>query len=126
MKKKLKGWIIRTLFITIAGLFIIYSGLRIWIWSDANQFAKKASEKFNTDKTAALLSYIDSNEITIKEKNKAVWALGVLNEKEALPQLEMLYTGDTCDHDDAICQYELYKAIHKIKGNFRGSWQAKN
>lgn len=124
--KKLKRLIMRTVIIVFACLLSTYAGLRIWIWGDAKQFAKQAVEHFNTDRTSALILYLDSNEYTFKEKNKAVWAMGVLKEKNALPKLEMMYTGEECNHDSAICQYELYKAIHKIKGDFKGSWQAKN
>ena len=124
--KNLKRLIFLTVVILFAGLFIIYGGLRIWIWTDAKQFAKQATEYFHTDKTNALLLFIDSDDFTFKEKNKAVWTIGVLKEKEALPKLEMMYTGEACNHDSAICQYELYKAIHKINGDFLGSWQAKN
>ena len=124
--KKIKQFILRTFVIVFAALIIVYAGLRVWIWNDANKIAKEASEHFNTDKTTALLLFVDSEEFTFKEKNKAIWAMGVLKEKEALPKLEMMYTGKNCNHDSAICQYELFKAIHKIKGDFYGSIQAKN
>ena len=124
--KNLKKLILGTFVIVFASLFLVYAGLRTSIWTDANQFAKQAAEQYSTDKTTTLLMYIDSDEYTFKEKNKAVWAMGVLKEKNALPKLEMMYTGEKCNHDSAICQYELYKAIHKIRGDFKGSWQAKN
>lgn len=126
MKNNSKRLVFRTVVIVFTSLFVIYAGLRVWILNDAYQFAKLAAEHFNSDKTTALLMVVDSDEYTFKEKNKAVWAMGVLKEKDALPKLEMLYTGDECSHDSAICQYELYKAIHKIRGDFKSSWQAKN
>lgn len=125
MNSKIKRVLIIAFTIALFGLIFLYIGLRVWIWTDASKYAEKVSLQFKTDKTEALLMLINSEEHTLKEKNKAIWALGVLKEKNALPKLEMLYTGIECRHDSAICQYELYKAIHKIKGDFRGSWQAK-
>ncbi len=126
MNSKIKRVLIFTFTIFLFGLIFIYIGLRVWIWTDANKYAEKASLQFKTDKTEALLILLDSEEYTLKEKNKAIWALGVLKEKKALLKLELLYTGEECQHDSAICQYELRKAIHKIEGSLRGPLQARN
>ena len=125
MNSKIKRVIITGLTIAMFGFIFIYIGLRVWIWTDANKFAEKTAEQFKTNKTEALLLLLDSEKYTFKEKNKAIWALGVLKEKKALTKLELLHTGEECQHDSALCQYELYKAIHKIKGDFYGSWQIK-
>ena len=92
----------------------------------ANNLAKEASQNFHADKIESLLMLIDSENYSLKEKNNAVWALGVLKDERALPKLEVLYTGKECDHEKALCQYEIKKAILKIKGDFKGSWQASN
>ena len=97
--------------------------LKLWIKHEAKFYASELSQTFQMNKTDALLAVLGAEHYSLKDKNKAVWALGVLKEKEALPKLESLYTGEDCQHDSAICQYELQKAILKIKGKFTGSWK---
>ena len=58
---------------------------------------------------------------TFEEKNNAIWALGQIGNKESLPLLERLYTGDIryrCNRTRYICQYELKKAIKFINSDF--------
>jgi hypothetical protein len=116
--------------IFIGGILFIFSLLGVyfaalgWIKHEANLMEKEASVVFKEDKIESLLALIDSENYTLKEKNNAIWALGVLKDERALPQLESLYTGEECNHNKDLCQYEIKKAILKIKGDFRGSWQA--
>ena len=105
---------------------VLYFGGLMVIKHQANTFAKEAVSVYHQDKTESLLMLIDSENHSLKERNKAVWTLGVLKDEKALPKLEMLYTGKECNHDSALCQYEIKKAILKIKGEFSGSWQAKH
>lgn len=104
----------------------LYFGGLIIIKHQAKLYAKEAVSVYHKDKTESLLMLIDSENHSLKEKNKAVWSLGVLKDENALSRLEMLYTGKDCNHDSALCQYELKKAILKIKGDFWGSWQAQD
>jgi HEAT repeat protein len=52
----------------------------------------------------------------------AVLALGGMRSKKALPILLNYYKNDpegfTCKgrHEEAVCRYELYKALNRIKG----------
>ena len=34
----------------------------------------------------------------------------------SLPVLEAVYTGEPCDHEEVLCQYELEKAIKRCGG----------
>jgi len=52
----------------------------------------------------------------VPKRNHAIWALGQLGDKRALPSLEKLYTGEPCDHSKYVCQYELKKAIKLCRG----------
>ncbi len=96
---------------------------RVYIKHEAKNVAKEASAVFHKDNTDSLLMMIESDNYSLKEKNMAVWALGILKDEKALTKLEILYTGEKCNHSEDLCQYELKKAILKIKGDFRGSWQ---
>lgn len=65
------------------------------------------------DDGAALLALLADESRSFRERNHAVWALGRRREARALPALQAAYTGGPCDHDRALCQRELAKAIHR-------------
>jgi hypothetical protein len=63
------------------------------------------------DDVAALMDYVASADHGLKDRNRAVWALGRLCDRRALPLLQKHYNGQPCDHEKFLCQYELKKAI---------------
>lgn len=63
----------------------------------------------------ALIEYVNSQSHSLKERNFAVWTLGRMGDPRALETLEAVYTGGECDHDHALCQHELSKAIKLCK-----------
>ena len=83
-----------------------YLGIQGWIKHEANLLANEASYVFEKDKIESLLEVINSESYTLKEKNNAIWALGVLKDKRAIPILEALYTGEECNHNKELCQYD--------------------
>lgn len=68
------------------------------------------------DRVLALMAYVESPKHTLRERNRAVWALGQLGDARALPVLETHFTGTDCEHDRALCQHELRKAIRLCRG----------
>ena len=68
------------------------------------------------DDVEALIAYMNSPEHSLRERNLAVWTLGRLQDPRALPALGAVYTGEPCDHDRCLCQYELKKAIKLCGG----------
>lgn len=68
------------------------------------------------DRVPALMAYIESPTHTLRERNRAVWALGQLGDARALPVLEKHFTGRACEHDLVLCQHELRKAIRLCRG----------
>ncbi|MBC8218054.1 MAG: hypothetical protein H8E73_06275 [Planctomycetes bacterium] len=46
----------------------------------------------------------------------AVWALGYLSDKRALPVLKKYHTGPPCEHDKYLCQREVARAIKLCEG----------
>lgn len=123
-KRKVSRILLISFIVFILGIAGTYFATLTWIHQDARAMAKEATVVFKKDKIESLLEVIKSENYSLKEKNKAVWALGVLKDKRALPQLEALYTGNECNHGKELCQYEIKKATLKIKGEFQGSWQA--
>ena len=72
-------------------------------------------EEFGGDCVEALLAVIQSEHHSCLEKNQAIWALGQLADRRALPVLRSLRTGVACrrpcHRDLHLCQYEIEKAI---------------
>jgi hypothetical protein len=91
--------------------------LLVWqIHSHVEMICVKACQKHPGDRVEALIAYIFSDEHSLQDRNHAIWALGHIGDERALPALEKLYTGMPCDHEKFVCQYELRKAIDKVKG----------
>jgi hypothetical protein len=78
------------------------------------------------DDVEALIAVVDNPAQTPQDRTRAVWALGQIGDHRALPVLEKYHTGEPCDHERAICQYELDKAIRKIRGEYYWSLQIPN
>lgn len=69
------------------------------------------------DDIAALVDFMNSPSHSFLERTHvAIWTLGQLRDPKALPALESAYTGEPCDHDKGLCQYELGKAIKLCGG----------
>jgi hypothetical protein len=69
------------------------------------------------DDVAALVDFMNSPEHSLHDRNhKAIWTLGRLRDPKVLPALESIYTGESCDHENQLCQYELEKAIRLCGG----------
>jgi len=110
--------------ILFAALFgagiVVFSFLfvSLQIGSSIKEKCRLAQEVYkNSDCIEALIELAEDEEgRALKERRGAVWALGQLQDKRALPVLEKYYTGEPCDHEKYLCQYELKKAINLING----------
>ena len=83
-----------------------------------------AQSRYGGECVNALLSQVadDSNQYG---KNDAIWALGQLGDKKALPFLEKYDTGEPLPArekwNEGVSQYELRKAIKLLKSGFNAS-----
>jgi len=68
------------------------------------------------DRVPALMEYVESPAHSLRERNRAVWALGQLGDARALPALEKHLTGRECEHGRTLCQHELRKALRLCRG----------
>jgi hypothetical protein len=75
-----------------------------------------ARERFPGDDVEALIAQATAAEAPLDERNRAVWVLGELRDRRALPALRALYVQQACDHERLVCQREVRKAIAKIEG----------
>ena len=81
----------------------------------------RAAQEYPGDRVEALMKYVESEDHTLRRRNRAVWALGQIGDERALIVLEKFYTGGPCDHDSRLCQRELGKAIKACKGSFNAT-----
>jgi len=126
--KKLKTYILYVLVIAI--FFVILSVIFSFhaIYTGVKNISVEAKMEFGQDCAQSLVLYIQSDDHTEKDKTHAVWALGQLADKDALPFLENLQQEYDCQEDpqkSKIC-YEIYKAIKWCTHGNATSWMYKN
>jgi hypothetical protein len=110
-------------FLVMAGTFILFfMGTCAWIGFSVKEKCLAAQEQYGGSCTSALMEYLqDETGHNLKERNQAVWALGQLGNQDALPVLKKYYTGQECQHDKFLCQWELEKAIKLADGGFNAT-----
>lgn len=108
-------------FVVLAG--VSYVLFCLGIGSHVKPICAEAMREFPGDRVEAVLAYIESDRHSLKERNKAVWALGYMGDKRAVPVLKKYVTGQPCEHDKSLCQRELGKAIKKCEsGVYPCAW----
>lgn len=110
----------------VIGLGVLIAGSQWLISSGLHAATETALHDHPGDGVQALIAYVESTDHTLRERNRAVWALGRLRDARALPVLEKHFTGKTCDHERFLCQHELQKAIRLCRGEtnmFGGVWR---
>lgn len=108
--------------VLLAGVLIGSAGLAKIIWHTHQSVQEyrgvaQQSHPHPGDDVAALIDFMNSDAHSFRERNLAVWTLGHLRDPKALPALESAYTGEECNHDRSLCQYELEKAIKLCGGH---------
>jgi len=103
-------------FLLVAFVMICFS-----IRSSVKEITAEATQQYPGDRIEALITYVKTENHSLRQRNRAVWALGQIGDERALPTLEKSYTGQPCDHDNSLCQRELQKAIKLCKGSFNAT-----
>lgn len=97
-------------------LLLAYAGICLAIGAGIDDAIAKARLSYPGDPGKALIAVATSEGFPLKDRNRAIWALGQLGEVRAVAPLEALLTGKPCDHAAAVCQRELRKAIRQCRG----------
>ncbi len=97
----------------LALLGVSYVLFCLGIGSHVKPICAEAMREYPGDRIEAVLAYVESERHSLKKRNKAVWALGYLGDKRAVPVLKKHFTGGPCEHDKYLCQGERGKAIKK-------------
>ncbi len=110
-------------FLILAGTSVLFfMSTCAWIGFSVRERCQTAREQYGGTCSSALMEYLrDEAGHSLQERNDAVWALGQLGDRDALPLLKHYYTGEECQHDKYLCQYELQKAISLIEGGFNST-----
>lgn len=118
-----RKWFVTTKKILFYGLltclvFVLIVYVRVcWnIGSGVKGISAQAAQEYSGDRVEALIGYIQSEKHSLRDRNRAVWALGRIGDRRALSVLEKFYIGEPCDHNKYLCQHELKKAINLCKG----------
>ncbi len=118
----MKRPILRTAAGIILLLFASWLALHAWIGRDVKENINIAMERYPGSAEDALISFLlDEGNSAYDRTHVAVWTLGRIQSKKALPILYDLYQNDpkgrTCygKHDSLICQYEIHKALVAIE-----------
>jgi hypothetical protein len=100
--------------VTVAAVIafgVLVAGSQWLISSGVHAATEAALHDHPGDRVQALIAYVDSTNHTLRDRNRAAWALGRMGDPRALPVLQKHLTGQKCDHNRFLCQYELRKAI---------------
>ena len=102
---------------SLAFLLVAFVLICLSIRSGVKDISAEATSLYPGDRVEALITYVKSEDHSLKQRNLAVWALGRIGDARALPVLNEYYTGGPCDHDNRLCQGELQKAIKLCEGS---------
>jgi len=118
---KVKKVIFYGVSICFAFLFIVFLWICFDIRSGVKNISAEAAQLYPGDRVEALISYVKSEDHSLRKRNLAVWVLGQIGDKRALPVLTQFYTGGPCEHSSRLCQGELQKAIKLCKGSLNAT-----
>ncbi len=114
---RLRRVLLKGILIVLLACVVVIILLSLSIELHIKKTCEIAARKYPGDKVEALIMFADSKENSLRENNHAVWALGQLGDKRALPFLTKLLTGGPCDHETNLCQGEIQEAIQKLERN---------
>lgn len=109
-------WLKQGLTAIVAVPIVAFVAVSWVIGTDVRAARDAALELHAGDQVGALAAFIETPTHGLQERNRAIWALGQLGDPRALPVLEKHFIGGPCDHERALCQRELGKALELCRG----------
>ena len=109
----------RFLLLVPVAVVLLLAAVPVLSWKighDVHAAAGAAVGEFGGHPVIALQHVACDEARPLRERNRAVWALGQLGDPSALPALESLATGEECRHDEYVCQRGVQKAIAGCRG----------
>jgi len=118
----MKKLIIYAFILGFGACLVFYAVTCKAIFSEVQSICKMAQEQFEGDEVEATIAMLQSEQTSFVQKNKAVYALGQIGDKRALPALQGQVTGIPCEKPcpkhKYVCQYNLETAIKGCSGKF--------
>ena len=111
-----RRWLKRGLISLVAFPIAAFVAVSLVVGSGVRAASDAALQAHPGDRVAALMEFVETRTHSLRERNRATWALGQLGDSRALPLLEKHFTGGPCDHERHLCQRELGKALEKCRG----------
>jgi len=109
-------------FITFIFCSSTLSTLYFWIKKDVRCNIELAENKYQLHGEEALIAFlVDEDNSPYDRTHLAIWTLGKIRSKKALPILKTYYLNDPkgqfCKnrHHEKLCQYEIHKALVAIE-----------
>jgi len=115
MRRKWIKYVIRGFATLVILLFILIAVAEWMIGSGVRNSIQSAQSHFPGKRVDALIALVQCEPCSLENKNRAVWALGQLDDPRALPVLEKYYTGKPCNHRTTICQEKLRIALRHLR-----------
>jgi hypothetical protein len=112
--KRTAAWIFVGFLAIAVSLLALEGSIQLTVRSTGD----RAAARFGGDRVKGLMSVVECDSCSLRERDMAVWALGELRDRRALPVLKPHFTNAKCNHATGLCQYELGKAIMKIEGTW--------
>jgi hypothetical protein len=101
-----------------AAVLVAFVAVCLVIGRQVDAAVTRAQKAHPVDGVSALILVVESRDTPVPERNRAIWALGQLGARAALPVLRSLSGSDECSHGTAVCQREVRKAIALCEGRF--------
>jgi len=98
-------------------VFVVTS---LYIGKAVKRECQSAQARYQGNCVSALIKVLENPQSGFIKRNYAIWALGQLGDKKALPVLKSYYTGEIPakePYNIGISQHELKKAINLIENN---------
>ncbi len=129
MFKKKRNLFIFLVALLIVGLtFVSYTFFVIYQGVKSN--CLEAKSEFKKDCVDSLIEMVKSENKPFRKRNSAIWALGQIADKKALPFLDELSNSlpeqGKCQLDQNLCQYEIQKAIKWCNEGNLTNWMYQN
>ncbi|VGO21530.1 HEAT repeat domain-containing protein [Pontiella sulfatireligans] len=90
------------------------------IFTQVQQVAREAQASYGGEPVPALIALVEDEQALFEKRNTAIWALGQICDKRALPALQRLETSEIqhppYDSTSYIVQYSIKKARKQING----------
>ena len=115
----------RTIITLLLIAFFVFAFSMHSIYKSVKQACIEAVEVFKGDCVDSLIQITQSDNFDYVQKNHAIWALGQLADERALTVLQELNESaveNECKLNEAICKYEVEKAIKWCKKGNITNW----